>query len=392
MMAAGKNSRVLIVAGEASGDLHGAKLIRAARDIDPGLCFFGMGGDKMAGAGCEIRVDMRELAVMGLIEVATRLTTIRKAFKSIKALFHGNERPDLLVLIDYPGFNLRLAREAKRSGIPVLYYICPKIWASRPGRKKQIVSDVDRLATIFPFEAELFQGEAIRVDYVGNPLLDEYHEPAPRLEVMQRHGLDPAHRVVGLFPGSRKSEIKYILPTILETARMLQGHDPDMQFLIPVAPSLTDVDFDRFLTQHGVKATLVRDDIYDLAAACNVILSVSGTVTLQIALAGTPLAILYKASSLTYAIGKRLVRIPLVGLPNIVAGKEIVREFIQEDAQPETLLMEIERILTDHAYCHQMLKDLVAMKASLGEKGCSHRVAAILMEMLAQQQGWSEQC
>jgi len=384
-MAAGDKRRVLIVAGEASGDLHGANLVRAARDIDPGLCFFGMGGNRMAAAGCDIRIDMRELAVMGLVEVAAKLLLIRKAFRSIKTLFNGDERPDLVVLIDYPGFNLRLAREAKRSGIPVLYYICPKIWASRPGRKKQLVRDVDRLATIFPFEADLFRGESIKVDYVGNPLLDEYHVPAPRDEVLQRHGLDPARWVVGLFPGSRKSEIRYILSTILATAGLLLRDDPDLQFLIPVASSLADVDFERLLQQHGVNATRVIDDIYDVSAACDAILSVSGTVTLQIALVGTPMAILYKASSLTYAIARRLVRIPLVGLPNIVAGKEIVREFIQDDAQPPALQMEMHRILMDHAYRDQMQKNLLAMKASLGDKGSSHRVAAILMEMLAQQ-------
>ena len=384
MMAAGNKRRVLIVAGEASGDLHGANLIRAARDIDPGLCFFGMGGAKMAAAGCDIRVDMRELAVMGLVEVATRLPAIRKAFRSIKLLCNGTNRPDLLVLIDYPGFNLRLAREAKRSGIPVLYYICPKIWASRAGRKKRIVRDVDLLATIFPFERELFSGEPLKVEYVGNPLLDEYHEPAPRSEVLRRHGLDPAGRVVGLFPGSRKSEIKYILPTILETAKQLLQRYPKVQYLMPIAPNLHRDDLGLTLRQHGLQVHLVEDDIYDLSAACDVILSVSGTVTLQAALTGTPMAILYKASPLTYAIGKRLVRIPLVGLPNIVAGKEITREFIQDAADPVVLAGELGRLLDDRTYFATVADNLAGVKERLGTPGCSGRVAGLIREMVYQ--------
>jgi len=383
-MAAGKNSRVLIVAGEASGDLHGANLIRAARDIDPGLCFFGVGGDKMAGAGCEIRVDMRDLAVMGLVEVATRLPTIRKAFKSIRALFYGEDRPDLLVLIDYPGFNLRLAREAKRAGIPVLYYICPKIWASRAGRKKRIVRDVERLAAIFPFEVELFRGEPITVEYVGNPLLDEYHEPAPRSEVLQSLGLDPAGQVVGLFPGSRKSEIRYILPTILETAKQLLRRHSGIQFLMPLAPNLQRGELELTVRQYDLQVALVQDDIYDLSAACDVILTVSGTVTLQAALAGTPMVILYKADPLTYAIGKRLVRIPLVGLPNIIAGKEIVREFIQEQADPAGLTGELARLLEDQEYLETVSDNLAGVKERLGSPGCSERVARMICEMVCQ--------
>lgn len=382
MMAAADQQRVLIVAGEASGDLHGAKIIRAARDIDPGLCFFGMGGSRMAEAGCEIQIDMRELAVMGLVEVATRLPAIRRAFKSLKACLTGASRPALLVLIDYPGFNLRLARAARQAGVPVLYYICPKIWASRPGRIRQIVRDVDRLATIFPFEAELFSGQPLKVDYVGNPLLDEYHPPLPRRDVLQKHGLDPLRPVVGLFPGSRGSEIKYILPTILETAQRLQVHKPELQFLVPVASNLVEVDLESALNQQNVAATLVRDDIYDVSAACDVILSVSGTVTLQIALAGTPMAILYKASPLTYAIGKRLVRIPLVGLPNIVAGREVVKEFIQDAATPSALLAELLRLLEDEVYSEQLRHDLLEVRSRLGSSGCAEKVVGIIQEMV----------
>jgi lipid-A-disaccharide synthase len=382
MMATGGKRRVLIIAGEASGDLHGANLIRAARDIDPGLSFFGMGGRQMEAAGCDIRIDMKDLAVMGLLEVVFRLPVIRRAFRRVSSYFAGAERPDLLVLIDYPGFNLRLAGAAKQAGIPVLYYICPKIWASRPGRIKQIVRNVDRLAAIFPFEVELFGGQPIQVKYVGNPLLDEYHAPEPRGSVLRKHGLDETKPVVGLFPGSRKSEIRYILPTILKTAKLLKQQSPELQFMLPVASNLSESDLAASLQQEGVPAVLVQDDIYNVSAACDAVLSVSGTVTLQVALAGTPLAILYKTSTMTYAIGSRLVRIPLVGLPNIVAGREIVREFIQDNATPEQLTREMMKLLFDQPYRANVAADLSEMKNLLGTRGCAKRVANMIHEMV----------
>lgn len=377
-----RQRRILIVAGEASGDLHGANLIRAARGLDPGLSFFGVGGPSMREAGCEIRIPLEQLAVMGLAEVLGRLLTIRRVFRSLRRLLNGSERPDLLVLIDYPGFNLRLAREARRAGVPVLYYIAPKVWASRPGRIRTLAENVDRLAVIFPFEPELFADTGPAVTYVGNPLLDEFAARKPEDDLSERLGLDPSRPVVGLFPGSRQGEIRHIFPTLLETAVLLRQRHPQIQFLLPVAPTLHRKELEALIDAMGLDVILTDGDIYSVAAACGAVLSVSGTVTLQVALSGTPLAIIYKMAPLTFAVARRLVKIPLVGLPNIVAGRQVVREFIQDAAQPEALADEIERLLFDPGYRAGVTGELSEVRRLLGEPGCSKRVAELLLELL----------
>ena len=250
--------QILIVAGEASGDLHGANLIRAAREIDPGLSFFGVAGSRMREAGCRVLVPAEELAVMGLVEVVERFPAIRRAFRTVQRALRGEPRPDLIILIDYPGFNLRLARQARLAGVPVLYYISPKVWAWKRGRVKTIARDVDHLAVIFPFEPELYRGLELTVSYVGNPLLDEFQRPRERGEFLAACGLDPAAPTIGLFPGSRRSEIRYCLPTLLATARRLHGARPDLRFLVPLAPSLERDLLAAPLAASGLPVTLLE--------------------------------------------------------------------------------------------------------------------------------------
>jgi lipid-A-disaccharide synthase len=381
MNAAKAQRRALIVTGEASGDLHGANLIRAARDVDPGLSFFGIGGRKMRAAGCDIVFPAEELAVMGLVEVVGRLPVIRRAFRLLQGLLRGPQRPDLVILIDYPGFNLRFAKVAKRAGIPVLYYIAPKVWAWKKGRVKTIAARVDKLAVIFPFEPPLYQGLGLDVEYVGNPLLDEYRREREREPFLRDAGFDPGLPVVGLFPGSRKSEFRYMFDTLLESARLLVEQGVARQFLLPVAPACDRAALAQRVAAAGLPVTLVEDNIYDVSGACDAILCVSGTVTLQAALAGTPLAILYRGAALTYAVGRRLVKIPHFGLPNIVAGREVAREFLQDTANPPALAAEIRRLLEDRAYRHAALAGLAEVRECLGEPGCSRRVAEIAAAM-----------
>jgi lipid-A-disaccharide synthase len=373
--------QALIVTGEASGDLHGANLIRAAREIDPGLSFFGVGGQRMREAGCDILIPAEDLAVMGLVEVIGRFPVIRRAFNILRRVLRGDRRPDLVILIDYPGFNLRVAAAAKRVGIPVLYYISPKVWAWRPGRVRTIARVVDRLAVIFPFEPELFRGTRLAVEYVGNPLLDEFHQSCTRDQFLHEYGLNPASPVVGLFPGSRPSEIKFIFDTILRTAAWVHRQRPAVQFLLPVAASLDRVALAAQVAGSGLPVLLVEDNIYDVAGACDAVLCVSGTVTLQVALAGTPLTILYKAAPLTYAIGRRVIQIPHFGLPNIVAGREVVKEFLQDAAVAENLGPEIMRLLDDMSYREKALESLAEVSRRLGGPGCSERVARMASAM-----------
>ncbi|MDT8419567.1 MAG: lipid-A-disaccharide synthase [Desulfuromonadales bacterium] len=371
----------MIVAGESSGDLHGGNLLRAAAEIDPGLRFFGVGGERMRKAGCRILFPAEELSVMGLVEVAFQLPRILQRLRQLKKILRSPQKPDLLVLIDFPDFNLRLAKAAKEAGVPVLYYISPKVWAWRSGRIRTIAQRVDRLALIFPFEPALFAGEDVEAVYVGNPLLDEFSGLAMEAEPL--HGCRPRGnvRTVGIFPGSRRSELRYIFPTLLETAERIIRQQPDIRFLLPVAPSLEKSYFEQRLAETGLPFEIVEGNIYRAAACCDAILCVSGTVTLQIALAGTPMVILYKASPLSYAIGSRLVKIDHFGLANIVAGKRIVPEYVQDEANPETLGREILRLLNDREHAGLMRQELARVRQLLGEPGCSRKVAIMAAEM-----------
>ncbi|MBW2187033.1 MAG: lipid-A-disaccharide synthase [Deltaproteobacteria bacterium] len=373
--------RALIVTGEASGDLHGANLIKAAQSCDPQLSFFGVGGEKMDAAGCQIVLPSSELAVMGLVEVVRHLPRIWAVFQRLKAIIHGANPPDVLVLIDSPDFNLRLAKQAKKAGIPVLYYVSPQVWAWRKGRVKGISAVVDRLAAIFPFEPEYYRGLPIDARYVGHPLLDEAKLSLPTIEYRCRYHLDRDSTVVGLFPGSRSNELKYSFPTIVETAQKIKSRHPLAHFIVPLAPDVNEADLKSQLDTAGVEVTFVRDPIYDTAAACDVVLCVSGTVSLQIALVETPMVIMYKAAPLTYAIGKHLVSVEHFGLPNIVAGKTIVREYVQDEASPLTLFNEVDKILTDESYRNEMKQNLSHVKTKMGEPGCSTRVAQMVIEL-----------
>lgn len=373
--------RAMIVTGEASGDLHGANLVRAARQIDPQLSFFGVGGRLMEDAGCEILIPGETLAVMGIVEVIGHFPVIYGAFQRLKKILSGPDKPDLLILIDFPDFNLRLARQAQEAGVPVLYYVSPQVWAWRRGRVKKIARVVDRLAAIFPFEPQFYQGQDIEVDYVGNPLTDEAHSTCDRETFLLQQGLDPQRPVIGLFPGSRRNELTYIFGTIVETAERLYRENPQLQFLLPVAPSLDEGQIEDRLAGRQIPVTLLRENIYDTIAACDAIVTVSGTATLQIALIGTPMAILYKMAPLSYAIGKRLIKVPHIGLANIVAGEGVVREFIQEEASPDAVAEEVARILQDDEYRLRIRQGLAKVRERIGESGCSERVARMASEM-----------
>jgi len=373
--------RIMIVAGESSGDLHGSNLLRAAASTFPDLEFFGVGGERMQSAGCRIVFPSEQLSVMGLVEVFAQLPRLLARFRQLKRILRGDERPDLLVLIDFPDFNLRLAKVAKSLGIPVLYYISPKVWAWRSGRAKTIAERVDRLALIFPFEPEIYQPLGVPAEYVGNPLLDEFCDHKPTGTLRNKLALRPDDQVVGLFPGSRNSELTYIFETLLETAEKINAERPEVKFLLPVAPSLSREYFVDKLQGRGLPVEVVAENIYEVASACDAVLTVSGTVTLQITLVGTPLAIIYKVAPLSYAIGRRIIKIPFAGLTNIIAGKEVAREFIQDAAEPAALCAEMVRLLEDRQYIDRMRSELSEVKQQMGEPGCSLRVAQMAAEM-----------
>lgn len=374
----------MVVTGEASGDLHGANLIRAARQLDPEISFFGVGGEQMAAAGCEIILPGRTISVMGIVEVLGHFSVIWRAFQRLKKILHSKERPDLLILIDFPDFNLRLAAVAKKAGIPVLYYVSPQVWAWRRGRVKGIAKVVDRLAAILPFEPPLYAGLDIDVEYVGNPLTDQVVVSEEREAFLRRLGVDPALQVVGLFPGSRETELRFNLSTLIATARMVRQANPQAHFLIPAASTLGTERLRTAIAQAGgedLPVTIITESVYNVANAAEVVLAVSGTVTLQVALVGTPLLLIYRVAPLTYAIGRHLIKVPFIGLPNIIAGREVAREFVQEAAEPQVLAAEITAILADPGYAEKVRQGLTLVKEKIGPGGCSQRVAQMAVEM-----------
>lgn len=373
--------RVMIVAGEASGDIYGADLVCKAHAHDPGLHFFGIGGVRMREAGVTTLVDSAEMAVMGLVEVIKHFGVISSAFIKLKRILLVDP-PELLILIDYPGFNLRLAKVAKKAGVKVLYYISPKVWAWKAGRVKALAASVSQMAVIFPFEVPLYEKVGLPVSFVGHPMLDLVTVSMSRDEAARSFTLDPARKIIGLFPGSRKSEIERILPTILASAVLLKQRFPDLQFVLPLASTLSDTDMLPRIAETGVDVIITRDRIHDLIRACDAVISVSGTVTLEIALIGTPMVIIYKLAPLTYMFAKRLVKIKHIGLCNIVAGETVVKELIQDEASPEKISAEIEKILANVLYANEIRQNLSAVRALLKCGGASENVAQLAISLM----------
>lgn len=375
-----KGKRVLIIAGEASGDLYGGNLVKAIRTVDPSISFLGVGGPSMEEAGVVLLRHAEEMAVVGLPGVK-RLLTILEAFKEVSASL-TNWRPDLIILIDYPEFNLMVAGKAKRLEIPVMYYVSPQIWAWRSGRINTIRSRVDRMVVILPFEEKLYQEAGVDVSFVGHPLLDlmEVENNGEPLNL----GSDEngSRRLIGLLPGSRNSEISRLLPVMLDTARILVDMIPGVQFLVPLAPTISKEQVYPYLNGRDLPLTLVTDSTHEVIQACEMIIAASGTVTLEAAILGTPLVVVYKVNPLTYWLGKRLVHVNHVALANIIAGETVAPELIQHDVTPERIVQESLNILSDYKRQEWIKKRLQDVHKELGTPGASDKAAAIALELM----------
>ncbi|OKY75173.1 MAG: lipid-A-disaccharide synthase [Desulfobulbaceae bacterium DB1] len=369
--------RVMIVSGEASGDLHGAHLVAALKEMIPDLSVCGMGGRELRAQGVDILYDAAKMAVVGLVEVLAHLADIRKAQKILEDELRRNP-PDLLILIDYPDFNLLLAAKAKKLGIPIFYYISPQVWAWRSGRVKKIGRLVDRMAVILPFEKDFYHKRGVEVDYVGHPLLDSVKKTLGRERFCELHGIDPRHVLVGLLPGSRKKEIRAMLPVFLQTMAGMQALHEKMTVLIPLAPTLTAADLEECGLARNVSGIrVISDNRYDLMAACDLALATSGTVTLELAVLDVPMVVSYKMAPLTWFIGNMLVDVDFGSLVNLIAGKEVVRELMQQDATVVKLCAALEEIWPGSAKREQLLRELSAVREKLGKGGASRRAAEI---------------
>jgi lipid-A-disaccharide synthase len=375
--------KIMIMSGEASGDLHGANLAREIQKQDPSIALYGVGSARMKEAGVQILADASEISVVGLTEVLTHISAIRRVYVTLKQ-FLRHERPDLLVLIDFPDFNMLLGKAAKKIGIPVLYYISPQVWAWRKGRIKKIASLVKAIIVVFPFEVQLYDKEKIDVRFVGHPLMDVVKSDLTEKQARNDLCIDVNRRTVALLPGSRKSEIIHLLPDMLSAARILSSRFPDLQFILPIAPTLDREFVLAFTSQAGVLLRIVEGRVYDVLKASDTALVASGTATLETGIMGVPMVIMYRVSPLTYFIGKHFIDVDHVGLVNIVAGKRIVPELIQDEVTPGKIADAVTSMLTDQAYYKRIRADLAEVKTRLGEPGASRRAALVVRELLAQ--------
>lgn len=371
--------KIMILAGEASGDKHGAEMARAMLQINPKLNLLGMGSKQMQAAGVAVFFDSSCIAVMGIVEIVKHWGNIKKAMAQVKDKIES-EKPDLLICIDYQEFNQKMASHAKSLGVKVLFYISPQIWAWRPKRVKKIGRCIDQMAVIFPFEVDFYTKHHIPVTYVGHPLLDKMPllESIDSLDEIQKN-----KKTVGLFPGSRQSELTRVLPIMLKSALRLKNiYGDDIQFVLPVADSLDMDQVKKIIRQHGISVSLFSDNLYRLIKSCDAIISCSGTVTLEIALLEIPLCVVYKLSWLTHQIMSRLMIIDHFCLVNIVAKKLIVKEFLQHDANAQNISKEIEHILDDRPYTAKMKQGLMRVKQQLGEGGGSKNIAQLALKLL----------
>lgn len=376
-----EQKQVLIVAGEASGDHHAARLIQQVHQSHPDIHFAGIGGEHMRAAGVEIMVDAADMAVVGLVEVLAHYPTLHAALQTMRRAL-AERKPDLLILVDYPDFNLRLAKTAKELGIKVLFYISPQIWAWRQKRVYKIKKLVDMMAVVFPFESHFYEQAGVPVRFVGHPLVDEVHSALSKTEAQQAFGLDPARPVLGLFPGSRRGEIKRLLPTFLEAAQRIQQQMPEVQFILPRATTLKEELLREYLDPCPLEITLVAGRSYDVMRSCDSIISASGTATLEIALMQVPLVVAYRIAPLSYAIMSRLVKVDHIALCNIVAGERIAPELIQHDAQPERIAQATLELLQDSRERQRMQEKMKHIRERLGESGASRKIAQLCLEML----------
>lgn len=376
-----KKSSVMIVAGEASGDRHGAELFLALKAMSPAVTGIGMGSRCMREAGIDLCFDASNIGVIGVVEVLRHYREIRKALTLVKKALR-EQKPDLLICVDYKEFNYKLAAYAKSCGVKVLFYVSPQVWAWRPGRVKKYGRVIDMMAVIFPFEVPYYERENVPVRYVGHPSVDTVKPKYTKATVRGYFEINAKTPVIGLLPGSRQNEIKRLLPEMLLAAELIASQLPGCQFILPQADSVGDELIASYLTTATVNVRVVKQEFYDVVQCCDAVLTTSGTATLEIALLEVPMVIVYKLSALTYVLGRLLVNIDFIGLPNIIANQGIVKELIQHEASAENMAREVLAICQNKQYRAGMCKNLSAVKQQLGEGGGSTTMAKLAFEML----------
>jgi len=369
----------MIVAGEASGDLHGSCLARELNGLRPDWEIVGAGGEKMRAAGVRTLVNSDEIAVVGIVEVLAHFPAIRRAFNTLVDALRASP-PDILVLIDYPDFNLRLAKKAHQLGIPIIYYISPQVWAWRAGRVKTIARLVRRILVLFPFEEDIYRKAGVDCRFVGHPLLDEVLPPVEKDEALTTLGLADTPMTVALLPGSRKREVETLFPAMLGAAKILARNRPDIRFLVPVASTIDMAYLESVAADSGLPIMLVREQVNEVLAVADAAVVASGTATLQTALMGRAMVIVYAVAPLTYFLGKLLIKLDCIGLANLVAGRKIAPELIQDEVTPERIAEEMDAILSDPVKRAEMERELASCREKLGGRGAARRAAENVVE------------
>lgn len=375
------NRNIFIVAGEASGDMYGADLVKEMLNIYPDLCFYGIGGNKLKEAGVELIADAAKISVVGLTEVLSKLSNFFKIIKKLKDKLDAL-KPALVILIDFPDFNLNIvARQAKKRNIKTFYYISPQVWAWRKGRIKQIKKLVDKMAVILPFEVDLYAENNFGVNYVGHPLVDIVKVNVSKVEARRKLGLSEDKTTIGLLPGSRTAEIKSLLPEMMQAAQILKKNIKNVQFILPKADTLDEAIINEIISKYDIEIKIIAGCTYEAISCCDLAVVTSGTATLETGLLGVPMIIVYKVSLLSYLIGRLVINVKNIGLVNIIAGKTVVPEFIQKDASGRQIAAEALAILKSERY-EQIKKELSAISAKLGKPGAAARAAKIACEMI----------
>ncbi len=375
--------KLMVVAGERSGDLHASRIIASLKKLSPSTEVFGVGGERMLRSGAEILTDITGLAVVGLAEVVRNYPTFRRLFRRLVEVARRRQ-PDAALLVDYPGFNLRLARVLKSLGIKVVYFVSPQVWAWGRNRVKRMRKCVDRMIVVFDFEVPIYRRAGIDVVFVGHPLAEVLIPTMSRQEFRKKAGIPPEAKVVAILPGSRLHEVARHVPIMAEAAEIIRRKVAQAQFLLPAATEELAGECRRLLRRHRVSApiAILSDGVYDAISASDAAIVSSGTATLETGCLGVPLVVVYKISPLTYLIAKRLVTISNIGLINIVAGKTIAPEFIQKQARPGQIAEQIVTFLTDAGLHETVRRQLSEVRAKLGSPGASQRAARAILDLM----------
>ena len=378
--------RVMMSCGEPSGDLYAAALARELYRLAPDTIVTGFGGQRLRAAGARLTDDFSGLSVTGLVEVARLLPKTFATYRRLVADARAN-RPDVFVAIDFPDFNFRLAHAVRRLGVPVVYYISPQLWAWRPGRMKTMKHIADRVLVIFPFEEGIYREAGVSATWVGHPLLDELPAPRPRSDLREQFGVAGDDRLVALLPGSRANEVTQILPTLVDAASLVRARHRAATFVVARAPHLADRLFEPLARLNGAPARVVEGMTDDVLAAADVALVASGTVTVQAAIHECPMVVVYRLAPLTYRLGKPFVRVDTYAMANLVAGRRVVPELIQERFTAEAVADEALDILTNDARAKRMKMELRDVRHRLGERGASARAASEVLDVVRSRRG-----